>query len=125
MKKKLIVLSLLCLVASSALAKQEHKERSYQKDWCSTHQGKTEVVLPDKTRCDCITETHAIEFDFASKWAEAIGQSLYYSVQTGKRAGIVLIMEQDTDYKYWIRLNTVIREHGLAIDTWQMTPKTP
>ena len=23
-----------------------------------------EVVLPDGTRCDCVTDTHVIEFDF-------------------------------------------------------------
>jgi hypothetical protein len=26
--------------------------------------GQVEVVLPDGTRCDCVTDTHAIEFDF-------------------------------------------------------------
>jgi hypothetical protein len=43
------------------------------------------VVLPDGTRCDCLTDTHAIEFDFGNKWAEAIGQSAYYALQTGKK----------------------------------------
>ncbi len=66
------------------------------------------MVLPDHTRCDCLTRTHAIEFDFGNNWAEAIGQSLYYSIQTGKKAGIALILEKPSDYKYWIRLNTVI-----------------
>jgi len=58
-----------------------------------------EVVLPDKTRCDCLTETHAIEFDFGSKWAEAIGQALYYAIHANKRAGIVLVLEKK-DYRY-------------------------
>ena len=26
--------------------------------------GQVEVMLPDGTRCDCVTDTHAIEFDF-------------------------------------------------------------
>jgi hypothetical protein len=39
---------------------------------CREQGGQIEVVLPDKTRCDCVTNTHAIEFDFGSKWAEAI-----------------------------------------------------
>jgi hypothetical protein len=30
------------------------------------------VVLPGGTRCDCVTDTHAIEFDFGDNWAEAI-----------------------------------------------------
>jgi hypothetical protein len=48
-----------------------------------------EYVLPDKTRCDCLTPTHAVEVDFGPKWHEAIGQSLY-NLQTGKKVGIVL-----------------------------------
>jgi hypothetical protein len=28
-------------------------------------------VVEDKTRCDIVTATHAIEVDFADKWAEA------------------------------------------------------
>ena len=74
----------------------------------------------DRTRCDCLTDDYAIEFDFGKKWAEAIGQSLYYSLQTGKQAGIVLILEDPKDYKYWIRLNTTIDHFGLPIKTWKM-----
>ena len=43
-----------------------------------------EVVMKDCTRCDILTATHAIEVDFARKWAEAIGQSLNYAMHTGK-----------------------------------------
>jgi hypothetical protein len=52
--------------------------------------------------------THAIEFDFGDHWSEAVGQSAYYALQTGKKAGIVLILETMKDRKYWIRLNTTI-----------------
>lgn len=81
-----------------------------------------ECVLADMTRADCVTEEYAVEFDFGSKWAEAIGQSLYYSLQTGKKAGVVLIIESKKDYKYWIRLNTTIDQHHLPIKTWKVTP---
>jgi len=40
--------------------------------------GVIEYVLQDKTRVDCLTEEHAIEFDFANHWAESIDQALYY-----------------------------------------------
>ncbi len=78
------------------------------------------MVLPDKTRCDCVTDTHAIEFDFGGNWAEAVGQSSYYSIQTEKKAGIVLILETLKDRKYWIRLNTTIEHFNLSIDTWNV-----
>lgn len=110
----------LCLLwAATAQAKNVHKEKWYQEQWCRDR-GQVEVVLPDQTRCDCLTSTHAIEFDFGKKWAEAIGQSLYYSLQTGKRAGIVLIIETESDRKFWIRLNSTVEHFNLPIDTWQI-----
>jgi hypothetical protein len=48
--------------------------------------------LPDGTRCDCLTDVHAIEFDFGNNWAEAVGQSAYYALQTNRKAGIVLVL---------------------------------
>lgn len=116
------VLVLWASLVCPALGARLHPESWYQRRWCREHQGQQEYLLPDKTRCDCLTRTHAVEFDFAPKWAEAIGQALYYSLQTGKRAGIVLILEKETDYKYWLRLNTTIQHFHLPIDTWMMTP---
>ena len=52
------------------------KEADYQKEWCQHRGGLVEYRLKDKTRVDCLTLTHAIEFDFANKWAESIGQFL-------------------------------------------------
>lgn len=96
-------------------ASAKNSEKYYQEKWC---EGRVEVVMPDRTRCDCLTSRHAVEFDFGRKWAEAIGQSLHYSLQTGKRAGIVLILEKKKDRRYWIRLNSVIMQFDLPIDTW-------
>jgi len=47
----------------------------------------------DRTRCDCVTDTHAIEFDSGSGWAESIGQGLHYSAISKKKAGMVLISD--------------------------------
>ncbi len=119
LKKHIILIISLILISSFAYAERLHPEKWYQDRWCTLNHGETEVVLPDKTRCDCVTDSHAIEFDFGNKWAEAIGQALYYSIQTGKKAGIVLIMESEKDNKYWIRLNTIIEHYDLPITVWQ------
>ena len=50
--------------------------------------------------------------------AEAIGQSLYYSAMTGKKAGIVLIVYPRTKAHYLKRLNKAIEAHNLDIDVW-------
>jgi hypothetical protein len=67
-----------------------------------------------------VTDTYSIEFDFGNNWAEAIGQSSYYSLQTGKKVRIVLILENVKERKYWIRLNTTIKHFNLPIDTWSI-----
>ena len=41
---------------------------------------------------------------FAKKWAEAVGQSLYYSKMTGKKPAIALILTSLTDYRYLKRI---------------------
>jgi len=113
-----IMAALFALSVRSAGAKREHPEKWYQERWCGG-KGVMEYRLPDGTRCDCLTATHAVEFDFGAKWAEAIGQSLYYSLQTGNRAGIYLILETPADRKYLIRLHSTIVHFNLPIDVFE------
>jgi hypothetical protein len=43
-----------------------------------------------------------------------------HAIQTGKKPGIVLILETMKDRKFWIRLNTTVEYFGLPIDTWNI-----
>ena len=70
-------LLLILLLGIALQAKNLHKESYYQNIFCDKMGGKTEVVLKDRTRIDCLTDKYAIEVDFANKWAESIGQSLH------------------------------------------------
>jgi hypothetical protein len=88
--------------------------------WCDEAGGTLEYQLKDRTRVDCLTSQYAIEFDFGSKWAEALGQALHYSLMKGKMPGIVLILENEKDKKYWGRLNKVIQRYGLKIQVWSI-----
>lgn len=118
MKIKLIslfTLTLLCLNVSQAEAKRLNKEKYYQKRNCA---GITEFRLPDKTRIDCLTDEYAIEYDFANKWAEAVGQSLHYARMTNKKAGIAIIIENKLEMKYYNRLMDNINFYNLPITTW-------
>lgn len=100
-------------------AKHLHTEKEYQECWCNAHNGVMEYQLKDYCRVDCLTDTHAIEFDFSKKWAESIGQSLYYAHSTGKKAGIVLIMENpEREQVYLNRVKTMGKKYG--IDVWVM-----
>lgn len=73
--------------------KHNHYESSYQHAWCNAQNGTEEYENKDFTRVDCLTQTHAVEFDFANKWAESIGQALHYQKMTGKKGKVVLILE--------------------------------
>jgi hypothetical protein len=117
--KYLLSLCIICCLAYPVDAKHKRKEREYQADWCSQYQGQIEVRMPDGTRCDCLLPNYAIEFDFAQKWAEAIGQSLYYASQTQRLPGIVLIIEQESEYTYVLRLSVALEYHGLGyVKVW-------
>jgi len=118
MKTLLITLVLALIIPMTSFAAHKNVERYYQDIWCAEQNGEAEIILQDKTRCDCITKTHAIEVDFAPKFYEALGQALYYAMHTGKRAGIMLIIEEKTDYKYHERLLAIIAHYGLPVDVW-------
>ena len=113
---RFLIITLLIPVLANALP-----ESAYQNWWAAKVGGKTEVVAGDRTRCDILTKTHAIEVDFGKKWAEAIGQSLNYSFQFNRRAGILLILEKPSDQTYLFRLKSIIAHHKLPIDLWTVT----
>jgi len=76
--------------------------------------GALEFVTSDKSRVDLVTSTHAFEIDFASKWKESIGQSLWYALQTNKKAGIILILESKSGFRYVQKLQSAIDHNGLS-----------
>lgn len=83
------------------------KEKEYVNAYCN---GQIEYRLPDKTRVDCLTDKYAIEFDFGNKWAESVGQSLYYAKKTGKKPAVALILKKEKDKKYINRIKTANSE---------------
>ena len=125
-KLLLIAIMILSTGCTQPQEKSSEKinERWYQERWCKLQKGEVEVRLKDNTRCDCLTSEYAIEIDFSRKWAEAVGQSLHYSRMTGKKAGILLIMQEEKDAKYLTRLNKLIEHHHLSIKVWTTEKST-
>jgi len=112
MKKILILLLMLITIAASS---QKKKEVYFQLIFANAMYGDTEVVLEDRTRVDIHTDTFAIEVDFAKKWSESIGQSLYYSEMTNKKAGVLLIIEGEKEKRYLDRLMKVAIKHDITV----------
>ncbi len=111
-KKILLIIILLSLPVNAA---RLYNEAYYQNQWAKEHGGILEYELEDWTRVDLLTETHAIEFDFAKKWAEAIGQSLHYSRMTNKKPGIVLIIEKPKDFIYYDRIKPLCEKYDITL----------
>ena len=102
--------------------KHNHYESSYQHAWCSAHNGIEEYENADKTRVDCLTETNAVEFDFANKWAESVGQALYYGIKTGLRPKVVLILEHPKKQMvYFKRVQELSKQYNF--DAEYVTPE--
>ena len=123
---RLPALIALCLLSPL----QGETERDWQLKWAKEHGGRVEVMLPDKTRADIVTATHVIEVEWAANWYEAVGQSLWYAFQLDgvegqkRRPGIVLILREQKDYEYFLKLNSLIKHYGLEVDTWTTGVKT-
>lgn len=81
--------------------------------------GETEKRV-ENGRVDIVTNTHAIEVEWASNWKHSIGQALWYAMQTNKKPGIVLIMKDVHEWKHGIRLQSALDYAGLTnqIDVW-------
>ncbi len=85
----------------SNIYNKEMKEKDYVQKYCK---GEIEYTLSDRTRVDCLTDEFAIEYDWASKWAQSVGQSLYYARMTGLKPAVAIIMKSPEDEKYIKRI---------------------
>lgn len=113
---------LLALVPPAQAGGHLHPESYYQRLWCDEHDGMAEVRLADGTRADCLTMEHAVEVDFAAKWAEAIGQAQHYARLTGLQPGILLILERPEDGVYLERLQDTAARVCPYTRIWTITP---
>lgn len=80
-----------------------------------------EVILDDSTRVDLLNDQYAIEADWSHKWAEGIGQAMFYAAKTGRRGGVLLIRRQETSETlhraYLDRCKLVCEKEGLMLWT--------
>jgi hypothetical protein len=80
----------------------------------------TEVVMDDGSRCDILNDTHAIEVEWATKWKEAPAQAVLYSIFTGKKPKVILLVKSKTKEKLHIlRCKLVCQELGIDMEVVQ------
>jgi len=104
---------LIMAFPSNALENEDY----YNRQFCSEVSGQAEYRLPDRSRIDCLTDTHAYEADWADglKVYESIGQSLYYAAETGKKPGILLLVRKKNSDKHIRKVKRVIESWSLPI----------
>jgi hypothetical protein len=73
----------------SPASSQVWNEADFQRTLCNGM--KLEVRLGDHGRADCVSDTHAIEVEWADKFKEGIGQALTYATSTDLIPGLILI----------------------------------
>lgn len=120
-------LSIIILLLASVLLitctpqpqyKTKHLEKYYQNNWCVENKGIQEYKVVDETiRVDCLTEEYAVEVEFAKKFYESVGQSLYYSILTGKTPAVLLILEDKKDELFLKRLNVIASKYNIKVFT--------
>jgi len=114
LRKSIAIISCL-LLSGNTLAVEN--EDYYNRLFCKEMGGQAEYVLPDRSRVDCLTSTHAFEADWAQglKVYESIGQALYYSAETRKQPGILLLIKKNNSEKYIRKVKRVIETFNLPI----------
>ena len=96
-----------------------HNESSYQHAYVLMYNGIEEYELPDKTKVDLLTDKYAIEFDFANKKYEAVGQALHYGMMTGKIPKVVLILDnkyKDKQMIYYERIKKIGEVYNFEVE---------
>lgn len=90
----------------------------YRDRVCLKWKGTEKYVLDDGATVDCLTDEYAFEFDYSNKWAKALGLSLYYSMKTGKKPGILLIMDESSSQDHLEKLQKVVKQFRLDVKIW-------
>ena len=106
----------LAFAAVTATASADLLEARVQE--CTCHGMMQEVALSNGTRVDCMDDKTVTEIDRSRKWAEAIGQALLYSIETGKRGRVILYCgasSRSACAGHVDRFRSVIEAHRLPI----------
>jgi hypothetical protein len=77
-------------------------------DFIQTLIGGVREYSVESGRIDLLTDEYAFEIEWANKWKDAIGQAIWYGLQTNKKPGIILLLKSKENYKYYIQLNSAL-----------------
>lgn len=108
------IAALACLVALCSTTSAN--ELTQARRLAAKYSAQVEVRLPDDSRVDLLSGTHAIEVDWAPKWAEAVGQAIHYSLLAGKKPAVILLLRDPaTEWRHLVRAAQVCGRLGIVL----------
>jgi len=120
MKRYSLTLVVVLLVAAGARhARRADNELYWEAIIAAQLHAEAEHRLPCGARVDLLTPTAAIEIDWPKKWAEGVGQALYYGAQTNRRAVVLyLVSDPVAEARYLDRARVAADAGGVEIWLW-------
>ena len=108
------IAALACLVALCSTTSAN--ELTQARRLAAKYSAQVEVRLPDDSRVDLLSDTHAIEVDWAPKWAEAVGQAIHYSLLADKKPAVILLLRDPaTEWRHLVRAAQVCGRLGIVL----------
>lgn len=113
-----VIAGVACLLGLFLTTPSHTPTPADERAWCDCLaeqlDAETEVVLWDGSRCDLVTDSEAIEVEWAANWPEAIGQAQYYGLVLRKRPAVVLLVKNGEERFAW-RCQAVCARLGMAM----------
>lgn len=69
-------------------------------------------------RIDIHFTWHAVEIDWSFKWAEGIGQALFYGLQTRSKAVVLLLLDADAGKQHVANAKLVAKNNTPPLQVW-------
>lgn len=92
---------------------------SREEGWCIQHFGIFDYLFDDGSKIECYLENHAVEIDYLYKWEKTVEQALVYSVKTGQKPGVVLILKDQKERQKLEKIKEATDSLGVTL--WTIT----
>lgn len=99
------------IIIGTNLISCKAKQTKYESDYIeliSKELGGEREVSVTNGRIDILTDEIAYEVEWARKWKHSIGQAIWYGLQSDRTPGIILILQDKSDYKYVLQLESAL-----------------
>ena len=116
---RIIIFLLLLILIPGVAISGKRSIKYYKQRWCNKLSGTTDLLHHDVV-LDCSTHDYIFIFEYSYRWRNAIGRALYFSLETGKRSGIVLILEKKREQFYFRQLKNLVSYFSIPVDIFQI-----